>query len=160
MQDEIFEIPLDLPGSLSGAKDRIIADFRAEGISVIKERYYVAKAAGPPPEVNFWIDLANHAKEYPIEHIIDSLEGALALALLQVLKRLRNWLTSNPRLQLVLPGSKHRIQYVIPDGSEAGRAINAIKKHYKAVRDESANEYFWKNGKWTSAKEHFESKRA
>lgn len=155
----MFEIPLSLPGSLSGATDRIIDDFRAEGIDVRDPRYFIAKAAGPPPEVNFWIDLANHAKEYPIEHIVDALEGALGYALIRSLNRVAVWLISKPRLQLLLPSQARRIQYVIPGGPEARDAIKAIRSHYKAVRDNAANQYFWQNGTWASAKELSETKR-
>lgn len=155
---EVFRITLTLPVGLPD-DERALSEFRAVGIEPEKVYHYATKAVGPAPDFNFWIDLANHAKSHPVEHLIDSLEDAFGGAMLLVLNRLRNWLGEKARLQLLLPTKRHRVQYIVPDGPEASAAVKAIKKHYRSLPDDHANEYFWIDGKWMDRDEYFRKKR-
>jgi hypothetical protein len=155
---EVFKIPLTLPGGLPD-DERALSDFRAVGIEPDKVYHYMTKAAGPPPDFNFWIDLAHHAQAYPVEHLIDQLEGAFGLGILAALNRVRKWVAGKVLMQLLLPTKQRRVQYIIPEEPEASSAVKAIKKHYRSLSGEHANEYFWINGKWISAEAYFKEKR-
>lgn len=154
---EVCRVTLTLPGGLPDDQ-RALSDFRAVGIEPDKIYHYATKAVGTPPDFNFWIDLANHAKSHPVEHLIDGLEDTFGAAIVLALNRLRKWLTRKVQLQLLLPTTRHRVQYIIPDEPEASAAIKAIKKHYRSLPDEHANVYFWVNAKWISAEEYYKEK--
>ncbi len=150
-------LPLIVPSSLQNEKGDIVDAFRAEGLDVAITGFYVTKAAGPLPDANFWVDLTRHAASFPIEQFIDRLEGAVGVALLAGFDRIRKWAghTLQIRVHFRLPTQRQPTHYIIPDEPEAKLAIRAISRHYKSVRTDPANEYFWVDGRWMSSKDYF-----
>lgn len=152
-------IPLAIPSAIVNDSDRIIQDFRESGLEVSLDGVYATKALSGLTDLNFWINLAQHAESYPFEHFIELLENVVGGALLNALWRVGQWAHGKVSLHILLPGKRRGIQYIIPDPPADAAAVKAIRAHYNSVYGNHANEYFWIRGGWMSADDYFDEKR-
>ena len=141
-------LSLIIPAPLSGMRERIIDDFRQEGLHVTVDATGEGHAAGPPPDVNFVADLVKYALEHPIEHLIDVLWGAIGTGLALGTRRVAARTISRIHLHLTLPTSKGSRDYAVPQPPDDLVALESIKTHYERTRDDAAAAYIWKEGEW------------
>ena len=160
MSEPIATLPLTIPRAAENARPRVIEDFREAGLKVEIDGVFVTKAVGPPPDANFFIDLARHVETYEVDHILDELNGAVGAAIVLAFKSVSKWIGARVGIHFLLPGKPRQMQYIMPGAPEAEAAIGGIRKHYKSLSSDHANEYFWKYGRWMSAEEYFAGKKA